>query len=84
MERYKRDIELEMRDLIRHYGALGNHTDSEGRQAMERLLLKAGRQRFLAWRMERTTESMNRWRKLKYSLAYVVTIISEYVAYRWL
>lgn len=84
MERYKRDIELEMRDLIRHYGALGHQTDSEGRQAMERLLLKAGRQRFLAWRMERTTESMNRWRKLKYSLAYVVTIISEYVAYRWL
>lgn len=84
MERYKRDIELEMRDLIRHYGAFGQQTDLEGRQAMERLLLKAGRQRFLAWRMERTTESMNRWRKVKYSLAYVVTIISEYVAFRWL
>ena len=84
MERYKRDIELEMRDLVRHYGAIGQQTDIEGRQAMERLLLKAGRQRFLAWRMERTTESMNRWRKLKYSLAYLITIVSEYVAFRWL
>jgi hypothetical protein len=84
MERYKRDIELEMRDLIRHYGKIGNQTDVEGRQEMERLLLKAGRQRFLAWRMERTMESLNRWRKLKYGLAYVVTILSEYIAFRWL
>lgn len=84
MERYKRDIELEMRDLIRHYGKIGNQTDLEGRQEMERLLLKAGRQRFLAWRMERTMESLNRWRKLKYGLAYVVTIVSEYIAFRWL
>lgn len=84
LERYKRDIELEMLELIRHYGAPDQQTESEGRQAMERLLLKAGRQRFLAWRMERTMESINRWRKLKYSLAYVVTIVSEFAAYRWL
>ncbi|MDU4961894.1 MAG: hypothetical protein E6X17_14665 [Sporomusaceae bacterium] len=84
MERYKRDIELEMRDLIRHYGKIGNQTDPEGRREIERLLLKAGRQRFLAWRMERTMESLNRWRKLKYGLAYAVTIVSEYIAFRWL
>lgn len=84
MERYKRDIELEMRDLIRHYGKISGQSDFEGRQEMERLLLKAGRQRFLAWRMERTMESLNRWRRLKYGLAYVVTIVSEYIAFRFL
>lgn len=84
LERYKRDIVLEMREVIKHYGTLSLAQDSAGRQDMDRLLLKAGRQRFLAWRMERTMESLNRWRKVKYGLAYAVTIISEFVSYKWL
>lgn len=83
MERYNRDIELEMRALVRSYGN-GSPVDGEGRQAIERLLLKAGRQRFLALRMECMMESIKRWRRLKYILAYAVTIISEILAVSWL
>lgn len=84
LERYKRDIELEMRDIVRQYGSIGQDYDPDARVALEKLLFKASRQRFLAWRMELRLESMNRWRKIKYGLAYVVTILSEYIAYRWL
>ena len=71
--RLKRDIGLEMKQLI-----------NKGEMAsLEKYLFKAGRHRERALRMEERLEIMHREIKIKYGLAYLVTLLSEFIAYNF-
>lgn len=73
IDRIRRDIELEMQEL--HQESV---TDS-----LEEKLFRAGQHRSRALRLEEKLEVLNRELKLKYGLAYIVTVLSEYISFRF-
>ena len=73
IDRIKRDIELEMH-LFRE------ETDAK---QLEDDLFRAGLHRQKVVSMEERIEVFSRELKIKYVLAYIITIISEYIAFRY-
>lgn len=74
IERLRRDIELEM-------GVLFQKTDSED---FEKTLFMASRHRYRAFIMEKKLEIARRHIKIKYGLAYLVTVVSELLSLYYL
>jgi hypothetical protein len=72
LERRKRDIELYMRDI-----------QNSKKESLEALLLKMSKHRSIALLLEERQEKINRRRKLKYGLAYIITVLSEAIAYHY-
>lgn len=72
LDRCKRDVEL----------AMGNIQVSQ-KKALEELLLQMSRKRAMAVILEERLDRIHRYLKLKYSLAYLVTIICEFIVYQF-
>lgn len=73
IDRIKRDVELLMHRF--------RHEMPE--EEFEKDLLLAGRHRRKALILEETLEVFNRELKIKYVLAYLLTILGEYVAFKF-
>ena len=73
IDRIRRDIELEMHRF---------HQVTDDAE-LEKDLFRAGLHRHKVLVLEESLEVFNRELKLKYMLAYLITIISEYVAFRF-